>query len=240
MNSKVDDDADRCVHRLRRTLGFALALGVVSSLLIPDAEAQADHQSREREMLRRAQSALQKSEQEKSKLLEEKTALEKEKGDLSVKVKANARTERQLAEARKKEAAQAKGLEGLAQQLESSKAKVAELEAKLKALGGRLAESDAHGQQLSAQAADLGQKLQQQREIIGRQAQTVQACDDKNTKLYQLTGELLSRYERKGVWDSLLQREPFTGIKDVEVQALLQEYKDQADALKIEKPELRQ
>ena len=39
------------------------------------------------------------------------------------------------------------------------------------------------------------------------------------------------------MWAALLQQEPFTGLKDVEVQTLLQEYRDKADALKVEKPE---
>jgi len=228
------------IHRARRTWALVLTLGALSTLMIPNADAQADRSSREREMLRRAQSALQKSEQEKAKLLDEKAALEKEKSDLNAKIKAKARTERQLAEARKKEAAQAKAVEDLQRQLEASTAKITDLEGKVKALDGRLSESEAQGRQLSAQATDLGQKLQQQREIIGRQAQTVQACDDKNAKLYQLTGELMTRYQRKGVWDSLLQEEPFTGIKDVEIQGVLQEYRDKADGLKIEKPEVRQ
>jgi len=131
-------------------------------------------------------------------------------------------------------------LESLEQQLESSKAKAAELAAQLNAFGSRFAERDAEGQRLAAQATELGQKLQQQREIIGRQAQSIQACDEKNAKLYQLSSELMTRYQRKGVWASLLQQEPFTGIREVEVQTLLQEYQDKADALKIEKPELGQ
>jgi chromosome segregation ATPase len=215
-----------------------VVVAMVSAACISSALAQAE--SRERELLRRAQSALQKSEQEKTKLLEDKAALEKEKNDLNEKIKAKGRTERQLAEARKKEAAQAKLVEGLRGELETSRAKVSEFEGHIKVLDGRLAESEAHGEQLTAHGADLKRKLHEQREIIGRQVQTLQACDDKNAKLYQLTGDLMSSYQRKGVWDSVLQKEPFTGIKDVEIQSLLQEYRDKADALRIEKPEVRQ
>lgn len=58
-------------------------------------------------------------------------------------------------------------------------------------------------------------------------------CVVDNHKLYQLNVELLEQYRRKGVTDALLQREPLTGIKSVEIQNIIQKYRDANDALRI-------
>ena len=57
-------------------------------------------------------------------------------------------------------------------------------------------------------------------------------------KLNAVSQELMTRYHRKGVWDAILQREPVTGLKEVEMQNVLQEYQDKLDGLKVVKPEL--
>lgn len=202
--------------------------------------AQAQEVSRERELLKRAQSALQRSEQDKAKLQDEKAKLEQDKADLSGKLKSTERTKRELAAARKKEAEQQKTLDEVRQQFDASKAKVAQLEGQLKERIAALHESDEHGRQLAGHVKELDQKLAEQREIISRQTQIVQACDERNAKLVGVTDELLAKYHEKGFWDALAQREPFTGIKEVQIQNLLQGYREKVDTLKIVKPEVRQ
>jgi chromosome segregation ATPase len=213
---------------------------VLAVVAMQATDALAQDGSREREMLRRVQAALQRSEQEKAKLQEEKSKLEQEKADLAAKLQATGKVQKELSAARKKQGEQAQLIEQTQRQLDLSKAKAAELETKLEKMTRRASSSEDQGKQLGAQIKDLGEKLEQQRAIIGRQTQMVQACDERNAKLVGLTNELVAKYRDKGVWDALAQREPFTGIQEVRIQNAMQEYREKADALKIDKPELRQ
>ena len=40
-----------------------------------------------------------------------------------------------------------------------------------------------------------------------------------------MNDRLIDNYNNKGVWDSIVQNEPFTGIKQVEIENILQEYR---------------
>lgn len=51
------------------------------------------------------------------------------------------------------------------------------------------------------------------------------SCVRKNARLIIIAEELLDRYESKGVMSSLLEKEPMTQIKKVELEKLAQEYK---------------
>jgi len=209
------------------------------ALSMPAAAQQQQQQLREREAVRRAQAATQKAEQENAQLQDQNKKLEKEKQDLSTKLKASEKVKgQQLAASKKKEAEQAQQIERLQQEAAAAKTKIADLEAKLQSLNAQVAEGQEQNRQLTGQVKTLEGRLDQQREIIARQSQAMQQLDEKNLKLYQLNTELVDKYNKKGAWEALMQREPFTQIKDVQIQALLQEYREKNDALKNEKPEL--
>ena len=55
-------------------------------------------------------------------------------------------------------------------------------------------------------------------------------CSDKNQRLVQLSADLLDRYRKKSVAETLKQRDPLLGLGDVEMFNLVQEYRDKADA----------
>jgi hypothetical protein len=50
--------------------------------------------------------------------------------------------------------------------------------------------------------------------------------EDKNLALYKLANEILQRYEKFGLGDVLMAREPFVGISRVKLQNLVQDYQD--------------
>ncbi len=89
-----------------------------------------------------------------------------------------------------------------------------------------------------AEAKVLDARVLDQREIVGRQARMIQACDDKNMELARIGGELLQRYRDKGLMDALKQAEPFTQIERVRMENLWQEYRDKLDAQKMDRPVL--
>jgi len=57
----------------------------------------------------------------------------------------------------------------------------------------------------------------------------LEQCTIKNAKLYELNGELLQRYANKGVRDAMAKREPFTGLKKVQMENLVQDIQGQLD-----------
>jgi hypothetical protein len=221
-------------------VGAAALLLVVCQALCPPSYAQQQQQSREREALRRAQAATQKAEQEKAQMQEVNAKLEKDKQDLAAKLKTSEQLKGKLSAAQKRETEQARELEQVRQEVGAAKVKISDLEGKLKIATGQFMESQEQNRNLSTLAKAYEERLGQQREIIGRQSQSLQLLDEKNLKLYQLNVELMNKYNKKSAWDAMMQREPFTQIKDVQIQSLLQEYRDKNDALKNEKPEIKQ
>lgn len=58
-------------------------------------------------------------------------------------------------------------------------------------------------------------------------------CAENNARLYGIGEELIDKYKKKGVMGTLLEKEPFTQIKKVELEALVQEYRDKIDQQKL-------
>lgn len=50
-------------------------------------------------------------------------------------------------------------------------------------------------------------------------------CVSNNHQLVHMNDRLIDNYNNKGVWDSIVQNEPFTGIKQVEIENILQQYR---------------
>ena len=61
------------------------------------------------------------------------------------------------------------------------------------------------------------------------------SCETKNKKLYQYQVELINRAQNRGSLDALLEREPLTQLKRVEIENLLEEYRDKIDNEQIVK-----
>ena len=59
-------------------------------------------------------------------------------------------------------------------------------------------------------------------------------CVDRNVGLYQLNAEILDRMENRGFWSSVAEREPFTRLKRVELENLIEDYRYRAQELQLE------
>ena len=55
------------------------------------------------------------------------------------------------------------------------------------------------------------------------------SCSKKNNDLYQTNAELIDAYNKEGIFDALMEREPFTGLKKVATENATQERKEQID-----------
>ena len=51
-----------------------------------------------------------------------------------------------------------------------------------------------------------------------------QLCYENNRKLFDVNKEILGQYEHKGFWDVVNQSEPVLGLKQVEIENLVQDY----------------
>lgn len=198
----------------------ALVAGLLLATTTLPAVAEDAKANREREALRRLQAQQQKLTQEKSDLEAEKTKL--------------LGTQESL----KKEAAAARREAGkvttLTQEAAALKAEIAILKQQL---------ADALTLQLQAKGdlekaertkAEQIAARQQAEGASARQTKEVQACEAKNLALYRYGSELLVRYQNKGWAELLGQAEPFTGIAQVGMENLLEEYRDKLDGQQIE------
>jgi predicted nucleic acid-binding Zn-ribbon protein len=202
--------------------------------------AQSDER-RQREVARRFQLQIQKLNADNAQLQQEKANLEKDNAELKKKVKSSAAgMSRTRAQAKQEQQQLQEELTKSASESAQLRSRLADLEGKLQALSGRFDRSEAQGRALDGQVRELKARLEEQRQIIGRQVGMIDACTEKNTRLYQLNVELLDKYRSKGVSDALLQAEPFTQIKRIELDNVAQEYKDKLDQQRVESPVVRQ
>ena len=70
--------------------------------------------------------------------------------------------------------------------------------------------------------------------IASEQIASIDLCVANNKQLYTINRELLGQYEEKGVWGALSQAEPVTGLKQVEIENLIDDYQYHLDDLRVE------
>ncbi len=154
------------------------------------------------------------------------------------------RVQAQLAAALKEKAALATQVDALKKQLGETESKGAALEKKsggqrkqVAELSGKYEDADKNLQQMTqlySQISESQQQLRMEKEQEHKRLEEgIRVCEKKNAELYQISVELMEKYQSKGIISSLLQAEPFTQLEKVRVQNLLQEYLDKADAAKI-------
>jgi chromosome segregation ATPase len=66
------------------------------------------------------------------------------------------------------------------------------------------------------------------------QQRQLETCAKDNVKLYDAGMELLERYANKGVWDALIEKEPVTQLKRVEMENLVQDYRQRVNAARFD------
>lgn len=68
---------------------------------------------------------------------------------------------------------------------------------------------------------------------VAKQTNNFDVCYNNNKKLYEINKEILGKYEDKGFWAALSQKEPFTAIEKVKIENLVQDYQYQIDGLTV-------
>ena len=208
-------------NRVLRLLCHGTAILFLTGSLLPEAMAASNKDSKERQALRRVQSQLNEVQQQKVLLEQEKTGLAEQMEELK---KKSDGLESGVARANARRAA-------LDREVEVLNKDKAELSGKLQSTT----------QEMTKKQAEAMQTLQhKEREIkrleaeLARQTRQGEMCEVKNGQLYQINAELMDKYQSKGVFGALLQAEPFTQLKSVEMENLLQEYRDKLDAQRVD------
>ncbi len=61
----------------------------------------------------------------------------------------------------------------------------------------------------------------------------IDRCKANNDSLYRISQELVDRYRNKSVWQSLKQAEPLTGLGDVKLEVIAEDYRYRIDDLQV-------
>lgn len=212
---------------MSRRSGLLIPFLLASVLLSSSVWSQEKNVSRERESLRRAQQQVKQINQEKSALEEKLTGLEQDKVKLAKDKDKLIGGAQALAksEAIKREQVQ-QALGAMTQEKAALQSQKAEVEQRLAEMTAKQAATALELEQAKAQTK------QTQSTLATRDTQ-VASCEGKNRKLYQFGRDLIAQCRDQSASDVALRLEPFTGIKRVGIENVLEEYRDKLDAEKV-------
>jgi DNA repair exonuclease SbcCD ATPase subunit len=170
--------------------------------------ADEDATAKVKAMLRRTQEALRQAQSDNADLARAKV-------ELDAKLK---EATQQLATTRSGLSTAQGSLRAVQGQQADLQTKFDEASTRLTATSSRLAETARTLATREAELATVRQELQQTKTADAK-------CEDDNAKLYTYGQEILDRYQHKGVWASLRQKEPLFGFRQVEIENVVQEYR---------------
>ncbi|MDN5836349.1 MAG: DNA repair protein [Nitrosospira sp.] len=200
-------------------LGIAVAFlaGSGSPGIVAASAAATKDQKRERQALRRMQQQLNEAQQQKSALDEEKAVLE----ETLKKTQGETETQKRSA------ASAAAKASRLAKDIEAANTEKTELRTQLDEAGKR-------NEELASQSRQLEQDLKDTAVALEKQNEQRKLCEANNAELYRIGRELVDWYTSKGPVNAMLEAEPFTGMKRVEMENLLENYRDKLEGQRLE------
>jgi prefoldin subunit 5 len=164
--------------------------------------------------------------QQLQQLASERTALQAE----------NARMKRELDEIRKERDTLKTGQKGLAERARASELALSRTNRESESSEREVAELKTRMQELIAKFRETAQTLRDvetqntsARQTLVEKERALNVCIDRNVALYKLNDEVLTRLDGDGMFSRLGRAEPFTQIKRVQLENLIDEYKDRAD-----------
>lgn len=187
-----------------------LVLGIVAALAAGPSSA-ADKPAKDQS--RRLQQQLRQAEQEKTKLNQKVVETENQLKDVQEK----SRAAKHLAEAASSRASRlGRDLDNLRSQAAAEKA----------SLAAKLAEAE---RKLADLMRSFAAEKQQLESAATAQRSALATCSERNARMYKLGNELLDKYEEKGCFASVLQAEPFTGLRRAQIEKMVEEEREKLD-----------
>jgi len=144
----------------------------------------------------------------------------------------------------------------MAGELKALQAKVTGLESELGKTSKTLVKSKSSNQQLVTRVKDDNRKMQLLMEkyrnsvqllrmekanvnllklAVEERNQWIDKCKASNESMYQVNSELVDRYQNKGFWQELAQSDPLTGLGDVKMEVIAEDYRYRLDDLQVAK-----
>jgi chromosome segregation ATPase len=199
----------------------------VSAIVLPLALAltfalpvkAADDKKAGKEQVRQLQQNQRKLEQEKVQLAQEKTQLDGELKDSKLKL---AETSGRADAASRQRLTLSKELGAANADKAALIAKVAETEKKLLEAEQKLVTANDAFQRLDGVKTQVEVNLAQRSQVLA-------SCEAMNQAQHQYGMEILEKYQSKGCSSVLLQKEPFTGLKQVQIENMLEAYREKFD-----------
>ena len=99
----------------------------------------------------------------------------------------------------------------------------------------RLDEAAKRNQALSGQRKQLEQDLNNTASVLAKENGQRKLCETNNDELYRIGRELADWYARKGALNAILEAEPFTRMKSVEMENLLENYREKLEGQRLER-----
>jgi chromosome segregation ATPase len=198
---------------------FLLMIGLSISM----GSCLADDNKAGKDSVKRVQQMLRKVEQEKAQLAQEKEQLTQQATAAAA----------QLKESTDKLAASQRRAGGLAAKTGALEKELEAAKSEKDALAAKLAETEKQRAETLAKLRETETERRRLEALGARQKETIVVCQGNNAKLYQYGAELLDQYNRKSCGDALLQFEPVTGIKRVEIENLVEDYRERLDEQKL-------
>jgi chromosome segregation ATPase len=207
----------------KHVAGLAAVLGAAMFVATPQAPAQTARRSESGDVAARVQAQFQQLSAERAALQEENRALKEKATKLENQLKKlqgekeglDARLQRTAGELSRAEREQ----QSTAGSLETQESRLKEVVAKYRELAENLRTMEAERNRLAGELKTRSGELGQ--------------CSRDNVDLAGVADEALERYEKKGCFAALAQREPFTQIQKARVHNFLDEYRGRVDALKL-------
>ena len=87
--------------------------------------------------------------------------------------------------------------------------------------------------EISTALRDMTDEKESYVEKFQKQTQNFDLCYKDNEALVGINNKLLQKFEGKGVWGALVQKEPVTGLGKVEMENLVQKYKHKIEDVNL-------
>lgn len=199
----------------------AVGLGVIGLLAALSAQAQVE----------RSGNADARVSQQLQQLTAERATLQAENAKLKAEVE-------RLEQERDKAARAKAAVEGRARVMEATATRNAEssqqTEEQLERTRAQLQELVAKFRETAQTLRDVETDRATVRTDLATRERELKTCIDRNVALYELNAEVLARMEDRGFWATVAEREPFTKLKRVQLENLIEDYRYRAEELRLE------
>ncbi len=145
-------------------------------------------------------------------------------------------TKQQLQAAQRQLAASKAGASRNAAALTAAQTSNASTAKTLELYKSRMEELIARFQQTIDQLRSVETDRAQLKQQLAQNKTALDKCVQTNASLYQVTDQVLDRYEHQGMFSYLERSEPFTRIKRTQIENLALEYRQRAQALRVSEP----